>query len=142
LAQPAALIFEPAGTNLYVAAFGSDRIARIDAASGAVLSRIELCPTAVGSGSDSRHMRGPRGLALKPGSALYALNRVSGTISIIDLTGQTVVGEIPVGSYDPTTAIIRQGRGFLYDAKLSGNGTVSCSSCHVDGEMDLLAWDL
>src|SRR5262249_37940932 len=41
LAQPAALVFEPAGTNLYLAAFGSDRIARIDPASGIVLSRIE-----------------------------------------------------------------------------------------------------
>ena len=142
LAQPAALVFEPTGTNLYLAAFGSDRIARMDAASGAVLSRIELCPTATGSASDSRHMRGPRGLALKPGAALYVLNRVSGTVSIIDLAGETVVREIPIGSYDPTTAVIRQGRGFLYDAKRSGNGTVSCASCHVDAEMDMLAWDL
>ena len=38
--------------------------------------------------------------------------------------------------------MVRQGRGFLYDAKLSGNGTVSCASCHIDGEMDMLAWDL
>jgi DNA-binding beta-propeller fold protein YncE len=142
LAQPAALVFEPAGTNLYVAAFGSDRIARLDPASGAVLSRIELCPTAIGSASDSRHMRGPRGLALKPAAALYVLNRISATISIIELAGETVVGEIPIGSYDPTTTVIRQGRGFLYDAKLSGNGTVSCASCHVDAEMDMLAWDL
>jgi YVTN family beta-propeller protein len=142
LAQPAAVLFEPAGTNLYVAAFGSDRIARIDAASGAVLSRIELCPSATGSASDSRNMRGPRGLAFKPGAALYVLNRISGTISIIDPSSETVLREIPVGSYDPTTAVIRQGRGFLYDAKLSGNGTVSCASCHVDAEMDMLAWDL
>lgn len=142
LAQPAALLFEPTGTNLYVAAFGSDRIARVDAASGAVLSRIELCPTATGSASDSRHMRGPRGLALKPGVALYVMNRISGTISVIDPISETVVSEIPVGSFDPTTTVIRQGRGFLYDAKLSGNGTVSCASCHIDSEMDLLAWDL
>jgi YVTN family beta-propeller protein len=141
LAQPAALVFDPAGANLYLAAFGSDRIARLNPASGAVVSRIELCPSATGSASDSRHMRGPRGLALKPG-ALYVLNRVSGSISIIDLASETVVREIPVGSYDPTTAVIRQGRGFLYDAKLSGNGTVSCASCHVDAEMDMLAWDL
>ena len=142
LAQPAALVFEPAGTNLYMAAFGSDRIARVDAASGDVLSRIELCPSATGSASDSRHMRGPRGLALKPGGALYVLNRVSGSISIIDVASESVVREIPIGSYDPTTVVIRQGRGFLYDAKRSGNGTVSCSSCHVDAEMDMLAWDL
>ncbi len=38
--------------------------------------------------------------------------------------------------------MIRNGRGFLYDAKLSGNGTVSCASCHIDSDMDMIAWDL
>jgi hypothetical protein len=47
-----------------------------------------------------------------------------------------------VGSYNPTPAAIQAGRGFLYDAKLSGNGTGACASCHVDGDMDHLAWDL
>jgi DNA-binding beta-propeller fold protein YncE len=142
LSQPTALVFGPSGAFLYLAAFGSDRIARMDAASGSVLARIELCPTASGSAVDSRHMRGPRGLALKPGVALYVLNRVSGTISIIALPGETVACEIPIGSCDPTPSVIRQGRGFLYDAKHSANGTVSCATCHVDAEMDMLAWDL
>ncbi len=43
---------------------------------------------------------------------------------------------------DPTPARIKQGRGFLYDAKLSGNGMTACASCHVDGDLDGLAWDL
>ncbi len=142
LAQPTAVVFGPGGGNFYVAAFGSDRVAQINADSGAVMTRIELAPSAAGSGADPRRKRGPRGLAIKPGQALYVANRISGTISIIDLQSRTVVREIPVGSYDPTPPVIRQGRGFLYDAKLSGNGTVSCASCHIDAEMDLLAWDL
>lgn len=142
LAQPTAIAFGPSGANFYLAAFGSDRIARVNAANGSVTTRIELCPTAPGSASDPRNKRGPRGLALRPGVALYVLNRLSGTISVINPTADAVVREIPIGSYDPTTATILQGRGFLYDAKLSGNGTVSCASCHIDAEMDLLAWDL
>lgn len=142
LAQPTAIVFETNGANYYVAAFGSDRIARVDAASGNITARIELCPTAVGSAADPRNKRGTRGLALNPGAALYALNRFANTISIVQLASYTVAREIPIGSYDPTTTTIRQGRGFLYDAKLSGNGTVSCASCHIDAEMDLLAWDL
>lgn len=142
LAQPTALAFGPRGLLYYVAAFGSDRIARVDAASGVVTGRIELCPTADGSAADPRNKRGPRGLALNPAAALYALNRLANTISVIELAGFTLAREIPVGSHDPTTATIRQGRGFLYDAKLSGNGTVSCASCHIDSEMDMLAWDL
>jgi YVTN family beta-propeller protein len=142
LAQPTALVFETNGATFYLAAFGSDRVARVDAASGNVLTRIELCPTAAGSAADARNKRGPRGLALKPGAALYALNRLANTLSVIELASHSVVTEIPVGSHDPTPAVIRQGRGFLYDAKLSGNGTVSCAACHIDAEMDLIAWDL
>ena len=142
LAQPTAIAFGPSGLLYYVAAFGSDRIARVDAASGVVTGRIELCPTADGSAADPRNKRGPRGLALNPAAALYALNRLANSISVIELAGFTLAREIPVGSHDPTTATIRQGRGFLYDAKLSGNGTVSCASCHIDSEMDMLAWDL
>jgi YVTN family beta-propeller protein len=70
------------------------------------------------------------------------LNRISNTISIVDTTKNAVIGEIPVGSFDPTPVIIRNGRGFLYDAKLSGNGSASCAGCHVDSDMDHLAWDL
>jgi hypothetical protein len=51
------------------------------------------------------------------------------------------VTSIAVGA-DPEPAAIVNGRGFLYDAKLSGNGTGACASCHVDGDMDHLAWNL
>src|ERR1043166_8193152 len=42
LSQPTSLVFDPSGTFLYVAAFGSDRVAKLDT-NGAVLARIELC---------------------------------------------------------------------------------------------------
>jgi mono/diheme cytochrome c family protein len=62
-------------------------------------------------------------------------------VSVIDTAADAVVGELPVGT-DLTSTVVRSGRGFLYDAKLSGNGTGSCASCHVDGDTDHLAWDL
>jgi YVTN family beta-propeller protein len=142
LAQPTAIVFEPGGSYLYVAAFGSDRIAQVDPG-GTVLARIELCPTAPGSASDPRNKRGPRGLALNAATQrLYVLNRIANTLCIIDTTANAVLKEIPAGSYDPTPTAIRQGRGFLYDAKLSGNGTMACAACHIDAEMDHIAWDL
>lgn len=141
LAQPAAAVFEPGGNFLYVAAFGTDRVARVDGG-GQVLSRIEIGP-ATGSTVAPRTKRGPRGLALNAVTArLYVLNRISNTVSVVDTTTDAVVREIPIGSFDPTPAVIRDGRGFLYDAKLSGNGTASCAACHVDADMDFLAWDL
>lgn len=142
LAQPTAIAFGPNGADYFVTAFGSDRIAQVDANSGNILARIDINPDAPGSVANPRRMRGPRGLALKPGAALYVANRISNTLTVIDPTTRTVIREIPIGSHDPTPLAIRQGRGFLYDAKLSGGGLVSCASCHIDAEMDMLAWDL
>jgi YVTN family beta-propeller protein len=141
LAQPTAIVFDPTGAFMYVTAFGSDRVAKVDP-NGAVLARIDI-GSEIGSIADPRHKRGPRGLALNSAAQrLYVLNRIANTICIVDTASNTVLKEIPVGSYDPTPTTIRQGRGFLYDSKLSGNGTMACAACHIDAEMDLIAWDL
>jgi DNA-binding beta-propeller fold protein YncE len=145
LAQPTAIVFGPSGSFAFVAAFGTDRIARMDANSGLVTDVIELGPpTAAGAAADPRNKKGPRGLALGPGGSqrLYVLNRLANTISIVNIFNNTLAAEIPVGTHDPTTATVRNGRGFLYDAKLSGNGTAACAACHIDSEMDMIAWDL
>jgi len=141
LAQPTDIVFEPSGSFAWVAAFGTDRVARIDA-NGAVVARVEVGP-ATGATIAPRAKRGPRGLALHGASGtLYVVNRISNTLSVVSTGSASVLGELNVGSFDPTPSAIRQGRGFLYDAKLSGNGTASCAACHVDAELDLLAWDL
>lgn len=142
LAQPTAIAFAPDGATFWLASFGTDRVAKVDAATGAVLTRIETGPT-TGVAFDPRNKRGARGLALQAANnRLYLLNRLSNTISVISTTSETVLKEVPVCSFDPTTSAIRQGRGFLYDARLSANGTQSCASCHIDGDRDELAWDL
>jgi YVTN family beta-propeller protein len=141
LSQPTALVFEPGGGAFYVAAFGTDRVARLDA-NGNILSRIEIGPS-TGSTVNPRTKRGPRGLALLASAQrLYVLNRISNTLSVVNTSTQSVVTEIPVGTFDPSPTAIRVGRGFLYDAKLSGNGTAACAACHIDSDLDLLAWDL
>ena len=142
LAQPTAVVFDTAGTFAFVAAFGSDRIAKINATDGSVVAHINV-GSALGSAADARNKRGPRGLALASSAQrLYVLNRIANSLSVLDVAGNAVVRELPLGSYDPTPAVIRQGRGFLYDARLSGNGMSSCASCHVDAEMDMISWDL
>jgi YVTN family beta-propeller protein len=142
IAQPTAVVFDPGGAFMYVASFGTDRVALVDVL-GRVHSRIEIAPpSGAGSNVDPRNKRGPRGLALNAAAKiLYVSNRISNTISVVDTQQRTVLREIPTG-FDPTPLVIRNGRGFLYDAKLSGNGTGSCASCHIDADMDHLAWDL
>lgn len=139
LAEPSALLF--VGSSLWVAAFGSDRVARVDPDDGTVLERIDLR----GPGEGARWMRGPRGLAFDPESdALYVLNKISNTVTALDVSASpaTVLAEFPVGSGDLVPATIKEGRGFLFDTRLSGNGTLSCATCHLDADRDGLAWDL
>ena len=142
LSQPAGVVFAPGGNFMYVASFGNDRVAQVDI-NGNVKWFVEVSQASgSGSNADPANKRGPRGLALNANAeTLYALNRISNTISVIDTNTRKVTSEIAVGT-DLTPTSVKQGRGFLYDAKLSGNGTGSCASCHVDGDMDHLAWNL
>jgi YVTN family beta-propeller protein len=145
LGMPTAVVFDSAGVNLYIAAFGTDRVGIFNTSTNQVASFIEIDPQAVGATVNPATKRGPRGLAMGVNGSvgtLYVMNRISNTISIVNLASNTVTSEIATGSFDPTPSAIRNGRGFLYDSKLSGNGTASCASCHIDAEMDLLAWNL
>ncbi len=143
LAQPTSALFSSDGGSLWVAAFGSDRIAKVGT-DGAVLERVDVrTPPPDGSANGSRKMRGPRGLVWNnTGKWLYVLNKISNTVSVVDAEERKVLAETAVGGYDPMPNNIKQGRGFLFDARLSGNGTVSCASCHLDADLDGIAWDL
>ncbi|MBK8979944.1 MAG: hypothetical protein IPM29_28940 [Planctomycetes bacterium] len=135
LAQPTDTVFAPDGSLAYVAAFGTDRIGVLEP-SGRVVGRIDLGSTS------SRDMRGPRALAHHPTQGLlYVHSRIANSLAVVDTVSRTVIAEVG-RPHDPTPSELKEGRGFLYDARLSGNGTVSCASCHVDGTTDNLAWDL
>ncbi len=134
LAQPMAVLADTDGA--WIAAFGSDRIARIDN-SGEILHRIDLRATFPAT------VRGPRGLARHPVSGRLAVfNKLSSTISILHPATASVIGEIPVASHNPIPADQLTGRGLFNDSRRSGNGTVSCASCHFDADIDGVAWDL
>lgn len=139
LAQPTALVFASDGTHGWMAAFNSDRVAKVSSA-GAILSRVDVRPV---TANGARGMRGPRGLALSAdASRLFVLNKLSNTISVVDTAAASVLAEVATGSRDPMPTTIKEGRGFLFDARLSGNGTMSCAICHPDGDRDGIAWDL
>jgi len=142
LAEPTGLALDATKGWLYVAAQGTDRIGVVRGSNGTVLDRIEVGGTP-GAAVDTPSKRGPRGLALSSdGDWLYVWNRLSQTVSVVDTVARVVTVEIPLGTHDPTPAEISLGRRFNYDAKLSGNGLMSCSSCHDDGDTDGLAWNL
>jgi YVTN family beta-propeller protein len=140
LAQPVSVVFSNDGATLWIGAFASDRIAKLDPATGVVLTRVDV---RTGADADSSAMRGPRGLVLDDArSRLYVLNKLSSSLTVIDTITDSVHAELPLSDYDPMPRAVREGRGYLFDARLSGNGTVSCGTCHIDADRDGLAWDL
>jgi YVTN family beta-propeller protein len=139
LATPVDMVVSPDGSTLYVAAFGSGRIGVIDTAD---LEAGTFDPTTASANYISLSGGGPAGLALDPsGSRLFVLTRFDNTVSIVDLGSRTETQRVSL--HNPEPAKVVQGRPFLYDANLtSSNGEASCSSCHIFGDMDDLAWDL
>ncbi|MCA9412659.1 MAG: hypothetical protein KC944_15700 [Candidatus Omnitrophica bacterium] len=131
LGDPRAIVWNADGSKGYVAGMGSNNLAVIDSSG----NRVGLAPTI-------RVGEGPAGLALDESrNRLYVLNRFDGSLSIIDTVTESEVDRIRY--FDPTPQVIKVGRKHLYDThKNSGLGQVACGSCHVDGRMDRLAWDL
>jgi YVTN family beta-propeller protein len=137
LATPVGMAVSPDGTALYVAAFGS---AKIGVFSTTELENDTFTPSA------SAHIPvsggGPTGLVLDAsGGRLYAFTRFDNAVSVIDVATRTELAHVAI--HNPEPAAVRAGRSLLYDAvATSSNGEASCSSCHVFGDFDSLAWDL
>jgi YVTN family beta-propeller protein len=135
LATPNGMVVSPDGSTLYVAAFGSSKVGVFDTAA------LEA-DTFVPDSADHITLTGggPAGLALS-GNRLYVLTRFDNSISVVDTTTQTEVQTVAL--HNPEPADVVAGRPFLYDANItSSNGEASCSSCHIGGDLDDLAWDL
>src|SRR5262245_41403578 len=137
LATPTGMAVSSDGTTLYVAAFGSSKVGIFDTAQ---LEADTFAPSA------SDHVLvsggGPSGLVLDEArSQLYVFTRFDNSISVVDTTTRQQINHVAV--YNPEPMSIVDGRPFLYDANYtSSNGEASCSSCHVFGDFDSLAWDL
>ncbi len=129
IGDPRAIVWRNDGSYAYVAGMGSNNVVR-------------LTPAGVRVGAPIEVGEGPTGLALnEPRARLFVLNRFDASVSMVDTT--TGVEVARVRFHDPTPLAVKRGRKHLYDTHAgSGTGMVACASCHVDGRMDRLAWDL
>lgn len=137
VAQPTQMAVTRDGKILYVAAFGSSKVA--------IYSTAELEADTFTPNVDNQVIvsgGGPSGLVLdeKQGK-LYVLTRFDNSVSVIDLKSRVETAHIAM--YNPEPASVTRGRRFLYDAAFtSSHGDSSCASCHVYADTDSLAWDL
>ncbi len=130
LGDPRGIVWQQDGQRGYVSGMGSNNVIVINSDG----SRAADTPIGVGEG--------PTGLALDEArQRLYVWNHFDTSLSVIDTSTLETVETVAV--FNPLPQAIRQGRPLLYDTRLtSGLGHVSCASCHIDGRMDRLAWDL
>ncbi len=137
LALPRGVAVTNDGATLYVAAQGSDRIGIF---ATAALENDSFTPDAANQIALSGG--GPTGLVLdETRGRLYALTRFDNGISVVDTATRTEIRHYTLPNPEPDAVV--NGRRFLYDARLtSSNGEAACGSCHVDGDLDSLAWDL
>ncbi len=148
ISQPGMLVWKADGSVGYLTAIGSRKVFAVTGVTGTPPNDVTCLagscifgpdrdnPTAVEVGE------GPSGAALVEAlGRLYVLNRFSNSIAIVDTSTLTKLREIPL--HDPSPAVVLEGRRFLYDGILSsGHGDAACSSCHISGDKDGIAWDL
>jgi DNA-binding beta-propeller fold protein YncE len=145
LATPLQPIVSSDGSTLYVAAFGSGRIGVFDTAAIEAADFESSFDPTVESVRYISTPGGPAGLALDESDPeaprLYALTRFDNQVVVIDPDAKTILATHSLPNPEPPHVV--EGRRFLYDAfETSGNGEASCSSCHIFGDVDSLAWNL
>ncbi|RMF89492.1 MAG: cell surface protein [Planctomycetota bacterium] len=85
--------------------------------------------------------RGPRAIVAR-GNFVYVAERYSDTIACVDLSHQEPrVRQIRVGPGVGDDPVLR-GEALFHDATICYQHWQSCASCHPDGRMDALNWDL
>jgi YVTN family beta-propeller protein len=131
IGDPRGIVWNAAGTRGYVSGMGSNNLIIVDS-TGARAGAAQT--TAVGEG--------PTGVALDEArSRLYVLDKFESAISVVSTSSETEVARVPF--FDPSPSAIKVGRKHLYDTrKNSGLGQIACGSCHVDGRLDRIGWDL
>ncbi len=137
LATPLQMAITSDGQTLYVAAFGSSKIGIFNTAQ---LENDTFTPSAANHIPVSGG--GPSGIVLDEArQRLYVLTRFDNGIAVIDTATHNEIDHLSLFNPEPPSVV--NGRPFLYDAYFtSSNGEASCSSCHVFGDFDNLAWDL
>ena len=107
LGDPRAMVWSSDGTRGYITGMGSGNLIIVDAQGNRV-----------GTNPPIDLGEGPTGIALDEGRGrLYVYNRFDGSISTVDITNQVVTATLPI--FDPTPAVIKTGRPFLYDTHLN-----------------------
>jgi len=138
---PAAVCFSPVGDLVFVAFIVNNEVLAFDAVTGNQVAGASVSFA-------------PSGLTIKPdGTKLYVHNFLARSVTTLDVAGlvngtsssMNVVGS-PTNliTTEKLTAQVLTGKRVFYNAndlRMSGEGYISCASCHLDGDSDGRTWD-
>jgi len=152
--DPMELAASPDGRYALVTSGGTDAVAVIDVtelkaviAESSEHTREEVLPNYLGTSSRIVTKRiqvgsNPRGVAFSPdGRFAYVGNALDDTVSVIDASAWEVVATIPLGGPAYTTQI-RWGEKLFHSADITYAHEFSCRSCHPDGHINGLTFDI
>jgi YVTN family beta-propeller protein len=146
--------FTPDGRRALVTSAGTDRVAVVDVArlvallSGATpAERAEVIPDHLGKSAnfvlkEIKVRNSPRGVTVAPdGKFAYVANALDDSISVIDMARLAEADRIDLGGPKEITKI-RRGARLFNSAGIAFQRQLSCHTCHPDGHIDGLTYDI
>ncbi len=86
--------------------------------------------------------RNPRAVAFSPdGRFAYTTNALDDSVSVLDVAAASVIATIPLGGPSEITTL-RKGEQLFHDAGITVGRQFSCQSCHPDGHLNGLTFDI
>jgi YVTN family beta-propeller protein len=152
--DPIGLAVTADGRYALVTSSGTDRVAVVDLAkligmleAADPRDRQEVFPNHLGKATEFvvAHIPTkdcPRTILIMPdGKTALVANSLDDSLTVIDVPGRKAVGRIDLGGPKEITKI-RYGERLFHSAKVSFRRQLSCHSCHPDGHVDGLTYDI
>ena len=146
--------FTPDGTKALVTSSGTDRVAVVDVAKLLALlrrtsdeDRRELLPNHLGQSAEFvtgyvATKDSPRGIAVAPdGATAWVTNSLDDSLTVIDVARLEDAARVDLGG-PGFVSHIRWGEQLFHSADVAFQRQFSCHSCHPDGHVDGLTYDI
>ncbi len=152
--DPTDIAVSPDGTRALVTSGGTDKVALIDVTALTSLvqshsqrDRAEILPNHLGMSHRFVLRRidvgvNPRSVAYSPdGRFAFVANALDDTVTVLETERYTTAKTIPLGGPDKITQI-RRGERLFHSADITFGRQFSCRSCHPDGHVNGLTFDI
>ncbi|MHC4582964.1 MAG: multiheme c-type cytochrome [Planctomycetota bacterium] len=152
--DPADVAITPDGRLALVTSSGSNRIAVVDVQklidmleSASAHERERVFPNHLGKPTEFviTHIPtkdSPRGIIITPdGKTAFAANSLDDSLTVIDLNTLDAIGRVDLGGPKVITKV-RYGERIFHSANITFHRQFSCHSCHPDGHVDGLTYDI